>query len=101
REVVGPESLDELGEVLFASDDAAAILHEELSQELSSENGSGTLRPALPLPDRGDIDLKKIGLEVIVRVGGQKRTIILPPAMAAYATSGARFEDGALHVFVQ
>ena len=55
-------------------------------------------RCALPLPfaERGDIELKKIGLEVIVRVGGQKRTIILPPAMAAYATSGARFEEGAL-----
>ena len=70
-----------------------------LSQELSSENGSATLRLPLPFADRGDIDLKKIGLEVIVRVGGQKRTIILPPAMAAYATTGARFEEGALQVF--
>jgi HSP20-like domain found in ArsA len=42
--------------------------------------------------------LKKIGLEVIVRVGGQKRTIILPPAMAAYRPKGARFEGGALEV---
>jgi arsenite-transporting ATPase len=98
-EVLGPEPLDELGEVLFAGRDAAGVLHEELSQELSSENGSATLRLALPFADRGDIDLKKIGLEVIVRVGGQKRTIILPPAMAAYATTGARFEEGALQVF--
>ena len=36
-----------------------------------------------------------------MRVGGQKRTIILPPTMAAYATSGARFEDGALSVFFE
>ncbi|MDQ3647309.1 MAG: ArsA family ATPase [Actinomycetota bacterium] len=98
REVLGPEALDELGEVLFATDDASAVLHEELSQELSSENGSATLRLALPFAERGDIDLKKIGLEVIVRVGGQKRTIILPPAMATYVTTGARFEDGALQV---
>jgi arsenite/tail-anchored protein-transporting ATPase len=98
-EVVGPEPLDELGEVLFGAEDAAAVLHEELSQELSSENGSATLRLPLPFAERGDIDLKKIGLEVIVSVGGQKRTIILPPAMAAYATTGARFEEGALQVF--
>jgi arsenite/tail-anchored protein-transporting ATPase len=98
-EVIGPEALDELGGVLFGSDDAAAVLHEELSQELSSDNGSATLRLPLPFAERGDIDLKKIGLEVIVRVGGQKRTIILPPAMAAYATTGARFEEGALQVF--
>ena len=99
NEVVGPERLDELSEVLFASDDPAGVLHNELSQELSSENGYATLRLPLPFADRGDIDLKKIGLEVIVRVGGQKRTIILPPAMAAYATTGARFEEGALQVF--
>ena len=98
-EVIGSEPLDELGEILFGSEDAAAVLHEELSQELSSENGNATLRLPLPFAERGDIDLKKIGLEVIVRVGGQKRTIILPPAMAAYATTGARFEEGALQVF--
>jgi arsenite-transporting ATPase len=99
REVLGPEPLDELGDELFGAEDAAAVLHEELSQELSSENGSATLRLPIPFAERGDIELKKIGLEVIVRVGAQKRTIILPPAMAAYATTGARFEDGALQVY--
>ena len=53
---------------------------------------------AVPFAERGDLSLKKIGLEVIVRVGGQKRTIMLPPALSAYAASGARFEDGALEI---
>ena len=97
-EVIGPEMLDVLAAEVFADGDPAEILHTELSQELSGENGRATLRLALPFAERGDIDLKKIGLEVIVRVGGQKRTIILPPTMAAYATSGARFEGGALEV---
>jgi arsenite-transporting ATPase len=101
REVLGADMLDELGEELFAAADAADLLHEELSQELSADNGSATLRLPLPFAERGDIELKKIGLEVIVRVGGQKRTIILPQAMAAYSTSGARFEDGALSVFFE
>ena len=35
-------------------------------------------------PEKGDISLKKIGLELVVRVDGQKRTIILPPALAPY-----------------
>ena len=52
----------------------------------------------VPFAEKGDRSLKKIGLEVIVRVGGQKRTIMLPPALAAYAASGARFEDGALRI---
>jgi arsenite/tail-anchored protein-transporting ATPase len=101
REVLGDEMLDALAEATFGGRDCAAVLHRELSQELSGENGSATLRLALPFAERGDIELKKIGLEVIVRVGGQKRTIVLPPTMAPYSTSGARFEDGALQVFFE
>jgi arsenite/tail-anchored protein-transporting ATPase len=98
REVVGPEMLDRLASELFGDGDPSALLHHELSQELSAQNGQAVLRLPLPFAERGDIELKKIGLEVIVRVGGQKRTIILPPTMAAYSTSGARFQEGALEV---
>ena len=49
--------------------DPAALLHTDLSQELTTENGHATLRLPLPFAERGDIELKKIGLEVIVRVG--------------------------------
>jgi arsenite-transporting ATPase len=101
REVVGPELLDALAAEAFGEHDPAAVLHHEVEQELTGENGSATLRVPLPFADRGEIDLKKIGLEVIVRVGAQKRTIILPPALSAYATSGARFEDGALRIFFE
>ncbi|MFL5825627.1 MAG: ArsA family ATPase [Thermoleophilaceae bacterium] len=98
REVVGGEMLDRLSAELFGDLDPGAILHDELTQELSTHNGSATLRLPIPFAEKGDIDLKKIGLEMIVRVGPQKRTIILPPAMAAYRPRGARFEDGALEV---
>jgi arsenite/tail-anchored protein-transporting ATPase len=98
REVVGPEMLDRLGGELFGDRDAAAVLHEELSQELTAENGRATLRLPIPFAEKADIDLKKIGLEVIVRVGGQKRTIMLPPALASYRPRAARYEDGALEI---
>jgi arsenite-transporting ATPase len=101
REVIGPEMLDRLAGEVFGDEDPARLLYDELSQELSTENGRATLRLPIPFAERGDIELKKIGLEVVVRVGGQKRTIILPPTMAAYSTSGARFEDGALQVFFE
>jgi arsenite-transporting ATPase len=63
-----------------------------------SDNGTAVLRLAIPFVEKADVELKKIGLEVIVRVGPQKRTIILPPTMAAYRPRGAQFEDGALSV---
>ncbi|MEA2474105.1 MAG: arsenite/tail-anchored protein-transporting ATPase, partial [Thermoleophilaceae bacterium] len=98
QEVVGAEMLDRLGDEIFDGSDAAAMLYEDISQELVSSNGSATLRLAMPFVEKGDIDLKKIGLDVVVRVGGQKRTIILPATMAAYRPRSAQFEDGALSV---
>jgi arsenite/tail-anchored protein-transporting ATPase len=98
REVVGPEMLDRLAGELLGDRDPAAVMHDRLSQELVTDNGSATLRVDVPFAERGDLSLKKIGLEVIVRVGAQKRTIMLPAALAAYATAGARLEDGALEI---
>jgi arsenite/tail-anchored protein-transporting ATPase len=97
-EVVGPAMLDRLAAEVFGGHDAAAVLHDDLSQELETENGSAVLRLPIPFVEKADIGLKKIGLEVIVRVGGHKRTIILPQAMASYRPRSAQFERGALSV---
>ncbi|HVD57039.1 MAG TPA: TRC40/GET3/ArsA family transport-energizing ATPase [Thermoleophilaceae bacterium] len=98
REVVGPAMLDRLAGEVFGELDPAAVLHSEIGQRLVTDNGRATLRVKVPFAQKGDLSLKKIGLEVIVRVGSQKRTLMLPPALAAYAASGARFEDGALEI---
>jgi arsenite-transporting ATPase len=98
QEVIGPQMLDRLGDVIFGELDAQALLFEELTQELTTNNGTAQLRLAIPFAEKADIGLKKIGMEVVVRVGTQKRTIVLPQALAAYRPSGARFEEGALNV---
>ncbi len=56
------------------------------------------LRLTLPFARKGEISLKKIGLELVVGVDGQRRTIMLPSALAALQPTGATFEDGALEV---
>jgi arsenite-transporting ATPase len=98
REVVGPEMLDRLADSLFRGHDAAAVLHDAITQELVVTDQDARLRLTLPFTRKGDISLKKIGLELIVGVEGQRRTIMLPPALAALKPSGATFEDGALEV---
>src|SRR5215213_7431531 len=98
EEVIGPAMLDRLGEALFADGDAAAVLHSSVSQQLVVGADHAELRMALPFAARGDISLKKIGLELIVGVDGQKRTLMLPPALGDYRPAGAEFEDGALKV---
>jgi arsenite/tail-anchored protein-transporting ATPase len=98
QEVVGAEMLDRLADHLFEGREPGAVLHDAITQELRVDEGGARLKLALPFAEKGDITLKKIGLELIVGVGGQKRTISLPPALAAFSPTGATFEDGALEV---
>jgi arsenite/tail-anchored protein-transporting ATPase len=95
---VGAAMLDRLADEVFGERDPAGVLHSELAQQLVTENGRATLRVDVPFAEKGDLSLKKIGLEVIVRVGAHKRTIMLPPALAAYSASGARFDDRTLEI---
>jgi arsenite-transporting ATPase len=97
-EVVGPAMLDRLADALFEDGDPAALLHTSLSQELVVGRHSARLRLDLPFAERGDISLKKIGLELVVRVDGQKRTIMLPSGLAGFKPREAKLDEGTLEV---
>jgi len=97
-EVIGGAMLDRLGDALFAADEPAALLHVGLAQEFGLDGDAGHLRLAVPFAGKGDVSLKKVGDELVVRVDGRKRTVVLPPALAALKPAGAALEGGALVV---
>ncbi|MGH2968058.1 MAG: ArsA family ATPase, partial [Solirubrobacteraceae bacterium] len=98
REVLGAEMLDRLAGELFGAGDPAAVLHDRVTQELSLADDRAELRLDLPFVSKGDVSLKKIGLELIVRVDGHKRTIMLPGALAGFRPSSAALAAGSLVV---
>lgn len=98
QEVLGAAMLDRLADSLFSEHAPSELLHDAITQDLTVTEHGARLRLALPFASKGAISLKKIGLELIVAVDGQKRTIMLPPALAAFAPTEATFEDGALQV---
>ena len=98
EEVVGGPMLDRLGARVFEGRDPAAVLHNQLTQELVVGANAAELRLDLPFAEKGDISLKKIGLELVVRVDGHKRTLMLPPALGDYRPTGASFDGAALRV---
>jgi arsenite-transporting ATPase len=98
QEVLGAEMLDRLADALFEGRDAGAVLHDRLAQELALEDGRAELRLDLPFVGKGDVALKKIGLELVVRVDGHKRTIVLPGALAGFKPTSAKLADGTLVV---
>jgi arsenite-transporting ATPase len=97
-EVLGGTMLDRLAGALFDGSAPVDLLHAGLAQEFSLEDDEGEVRLAVPFADKGDVSLKKIGDELVVRVDGRKRTVVLPPALAALKPAGAALDSGALVV---
>jgi arsenite-transporting ATPase len=97
-EVIGAAMLDRLGATVFDGADPAAVLHRGLAQDFRLEDGRGEVRLAVPFARKGDVSVKKVGDELVVGVEGQRRTVVLPPALAALRPAGAALADGALVV---
>ena len=98
-EVVGPRMLDRLGSELFSEHDVASLLLREQAHEFSEgPDGATTLRIRVPFAERSQVSLKQVGSELIVAAGREKRTLILPPALARRRSNGAKLRDGALEV---
>ncbi len=100
EEVIGDRMLDRLGGELFGDGEepAEAIMHSELAQQISSRDGHTVLSISVPFAERADLDLKKVGDELIVKAGREKRAIVLPAALSRHSPTGARFEDGRLEI---
>ena len=96
---VGPAGLDELGAALWKRADPAALgPGARADEELTMDGDGAQLRLELPHADRGDLRLHRVGGSLVVGLAGQRRTLVLPPAVADYRPAGARFRDGALVV---
>ena len=98
EEVIGPQMLSRLAAELYERRDPDAILHSELSQRIHSSGGRTVLSLAVPFADRSELQLSKVGQELIVRAGASKRTIVLPSAMARHRPVAAKLEAGTLAV---
>jgi arsenite-transporting ATPase len=97
-EVVGAAMLDRLADAVFGAGDPAAMLHDDLAQAYRLGDGEGELRLSIPFARQGDVSLKRVGDELVVRVDGQQRTVMLPTAFAALRPAGAALDDGSLVV---
>jgi arsenite/tail-anchored protein-transporting ATPase len=105
-EVIGVEMLRQLGDVLFAGATSSsgaptapeAIMHSVITQQLELDDEGAQLRLTIPFARKEQIGLRQVGSELVVSAAGQRRTIMLPPALAAYQPQSARYEDGVLEV---
>ncbi len=98
REVVGRRMLKEMGRLLFDGRDPAELMFKGATIDIKKKGKGYVMTIPLPMVEKSDVDLLQKNDELIVKVGGFKRDIILPRALSGMRTSGARFEDDRLQL---
>ena len=98
REIVGIPALHEVGDRLFGGDDPTAVFHRGRGFEFEKTGEGYQLLLPLPFADREKLDLNQVGDELVIQIGNQRRTLILPRALAGMGVRGARLEEGTLKV---
>ncbi len=98
REIVGRKMLAELGKCLFGEEDPARLMFAGRTMDIEKRGRDYVMSIPLPLAGKGDVDLLQKEDELIIRVGGLKRDIMLPRMLSGMRTKGARFEDGWLRI---
>jgi len=101
QEVVGLDMLRRLAEAAFGDTDPSAVLYSGQTYELIRDDGVYSLRLALPLAAREDIDLIRKRNELTIRIGSHKRHLLLPNALARQDVQSARYADGKLVITFQ
>ncbi len=98
-EVVGASALDRFADDCFGADDPGQVFFTGRTQTIT-EAGGGTFLLELPLPfaHAGDLDIRKRGDEMFIRIGAFKREMILPRSLAAREPVGADIRDDVLTI---
>jgi arsenite-transporting ATPase len=100
-EILGYERLRDLAKRIYEERDPMDRFFQGEPYRLSKEDGRYRLTFKLPFISTDQVDLHRISDELVVRIGGFKRHVLLPRHVAASTTVSARMEGENLHVFFE
>jgi len=98
QEVVGLKMLERFARALFDTSDPTGVLYRGEAQRIRQEDGTYLLTLNLPFASKEQIALSQVGDELIVQVGAYRRNLILPRALAAAESQGAKLEGNKLTI---
>ena len=98
HEMVGVDQLREIGVALFGDGDPTAVHYRGEPYQVSQEDGMYVLQVELPFTERREIHLSRRSDELVLQVGGWRRTLLLPRALIDAPTKGAKMNDGTLRI---
>ena len=98
HEMVGLDRLREIGAALFGEGDPTTVHYRGQPYRVSREDGRYVLQVELPFTERHDLQLSRRTDELVLHVGGWRRTLLLPRALVDAPTRGAKMDGGTLRV---
>jgi arsenite-transporting ATPase len=78
--------------------DPSAILHHASPLRIEREGADHVLVLDLPFADKDDLDLGRRDDELLIRVGGHRRSLLLPDTLRSRPVGSATLRDGNLRI---
>jgi len=97
-EPLGKEGLARLAEDIYGERDPTAHFFKDWPFEFSQADGTVCIRMKLPYITKEEVEVHRLADEVVIRIGGFKRHILLPRHLAAYRDVAARMDKDYLHI---
>jgi arsenite-transporting ATPase len=97
-EVIGMKALEEIGRLLYNEDDPTRLLFEGKPMSIERDNGGYMLTLELPFIAKGEVSLMKSGDELVVTIGNQRHSILLPQVLLGRELERAKLDTGRLRI---
>lgn len=97
-ELLGVDGLRAFAHGLYGETSPSAVLHHEQPLRFDRDGERTTLFVRLPFAVRDDLDVARRGNELLIRVGPQRRRVVLPDSLHKRAVTSARLLDDELKV---
>ena len=98
EEMVGIDRLRQVGIELFGDSDPTDRLSDGRPFRVEDVGDDVVMIVAVPLAERGDVDLMRHGNELVITVGPYRRSIILPDSLSRRHVRRAQLVEGELRI---
>lgn len=99
KEILGLEAIERLGDLIYGDRDPTEVFYKGRPYEFSKEDGCLMVKIELPFLNKEEIDVYRVGDELVLKLGAFKRNIPLPrSALASCEVVRAKMHEGYLIV---
>jgi arsenite-transporting ATPase len=98
QEVFGLELLDKIGNAIYGERNPAEIYQTESPFEVTEYDTYYKVSMYLPFIGESDFTLNKYGDELVITIGGRKKSVLLPRFANFLQLEGHAFNDSWLHI---